>query len=212
MPTKSASQPETLKDRVMAFLARTPTLAEAKRQIEQTRQRIEATKQNLAETLEAEEQAALAFAEGMDEAAEVRDTARRDARILRDELHELETVLRQQEDRLGDAQSAHKADADRATWAEFEKLAERREKAGQAADAAVIALGDALRALERETALIATLMGEARPHLGVIDVRGHLRAALMEAVNDHRDTGLVIKPVAEVVAGQHAVVRLQVKL
>lgn len=209
-----AKRPEqpTLTGRVISFISRTHSTTEAREQIAATEAKIAKARQQLDEALTSEERALLALADGMDEAAEARDAARRDARRLKDELRDLEIVLERQTRRLADAQAAEKSAATAATWRHADEIIARREQAGARADAALVELGEALRDLEHQTGLLAALMGQTVGYIPLTEIRMNLRTLLGEQVNNYKFPYSSGKSVAEVVADQHALVRRNVRL
>ncbi|MCR4346504.1 MAG: hypothetical protein NUV55_04790 [Sulfuricaulis sp.] len=201
----------TLTGRVISFISRTPSTTEARAHITTTQESIGKTRSQLDEALAGEERALLALADGMVEAAEARDTARQDARRLKDELRDLEIVLDRQSRRLADAQAAEKRAVDAAVWRQVDEIAARREQAGARADAALVELAEALRDIEHQTALLAALMGPAVQYIGLDAIRGNLRVLLGEAADGYK-RHLTTRPLAEITADQHALVRANVRL
>jgi chromosome segregation ATPase len=208
---KTRHEQPTLTGRVISFISRTHSTTEAREQIAATEAKIAKAKLQLDEALAGEERALLALADGMDEAAEARDAARQDARRLKDELRDLEIVLDRQSRRLADAQAAEKRAAEAATWQQADKIIADREQAGARADAALVELGEALRDLEHQTGLLAALMGPAVEHISLTTIRANLRGLLGEAIDGHKRP-FSLKPLAELTADQHALVRANVRL
>lgn len=190
----------------------TPSLAEARDQVAATEAKIAEATRQLDEALQAEDHALLAVSDNVPGAAAVRDRARVEARRYKDELHDLRIILARQRQRLGDAEAAEKAAADAATWALANQIIARREQAAARADAALVDLSEALRQVESETGLLASLMGAAVQYIGLNDVRGNLRVLLGNSIHGKENGLITAKTVADVVLNQHEQVRMRVKL
>lgn len=203
---------ENFSDKLAAFLARKPTLAEAEAQVTETIAEISRLRERLADVTKQADNAALAAAEGMPGADTQRDRLRAEAREIRDSVHDAETLLQKRRERLEDAKSAERAKAVTEIWDQAETHFTKREDAARRMQDAVAALGKAWESVSHETSLLHVLLeGKAVNHLDLAGIRGTVDVLLTEAITG-RKTHIDTRPLAEIAAGQHAQIRYATKL
>lgn len=203
---------ENFTDKLAAFLARKPSLADAQVQVDETTAELGRLRDRLADVTKQADNAALAAADGMPGADTQRDRLRAEARELRDSIHDAETLLQKRRERLEDAKTGERAKAVASIWEEAETHFKTREEAARRMQEAVVELGKAWESVGHETSLLHVLLeGKAINRLDLAGIRGTLDILITEAITG-RKTHIDIRPLADLAAGQHAQIRHATKL
>lgn len=203
---------ESFSDKLTAFLARRPSLAEAQAQLDETSAALVSLRERHDVALKAADNAAVAAAEGMPGADTQRDQRRAEARQLREDIHDAEVLLQKRRERLEDAKTAERGRAVAAIWEEANTHFIKREAAAGRVQAAIESLAQGIEELNHETSLLHVLLeGRADQHLDLGTVRGTVGVLLTEATTGQK-THIDTRPPAELVADQHRAVRHATKL